>query len=214
MPYVIGISGGSGSGKSTLAELLADRLGRESAVILHEDDYYFDMLWKDRATFEDVNFDDIHARDHAALSRDIGVLKAGHSVMIPQYDFVSHARKPESRAVESAAFIILEGTQIFYPEALRLLLDCKVYLDVPDDIRLIRRIKRDIAARGRSLDAILRQYLKTVRPMYLMYTHATMGFADIVVQQSDFEVDRAAEAEPIFAPDVAELAAHFRSVTR
>jgi uridine kinase len=189
-----------------LANLLSASLGVQRVATLHEDDYYIDQSHNPDFRPESFNFDDITARDHSLLTNDLVKLKAGKMVSVPQYDFIRHARKPIHKDVFPADFIIAEGSQIFYPEPLRNLFDYRIFIDVPDDIRLIRRIKRDLSERGRSLDSILHQYLVTVRPMYYRYTFSTRHFADVVLREG-IELPELPGTIPPFDPKIEDVVA-------
>ncbi|HEY0053407.1 MAG TPA: uridine kinase [Caulobacteraceae bacterium] len=178
MTLLIAIAGGSGSGKSTLAEALCDAL---PAVIVREDSYYRDSASLpdfDPATFD---FDDVAARDHALMARDLAELKAGRTVSVPIYSFEHHGREPGGETVEAAPVVIVEGTHVLCTPQVAELFDLKVYVDTPADIRFIRRLLRDQAERGRSAESVIAQYLATVRPGHERLTEPTKVVADFVV---------------------------------
>lgn len=181
MAILIAITGGSGSGKSTLAEALVAGLPAGSAVLLREDAYYRDAAALpdfDPATFD---FDDVAARDHDLLVRDLTALKAGHGVTAPVYSFVTHGREPRGEAVAPARVVIVEGTHVLCTPALTALFDIKVFVDTPSDIRFIRRLLRDQTERGRTADSVVAQYLDTVRPGHERWTEPSRTQADFIV---------------------------------
>jgi len=184
-PTIIGIAGASGAGKSLLAQQLYDRL-RETrthrdVTILNEDRYY---RQRDGLSFEDrekINYDHPDAIEHELLVKQLSSLKNGQSVQVPQYDYSVHNRKTDTELFEPARIIILEGILILNNLELRGLLDLKIFVDVALDICLVRRCRRDIQERARSLDSVLSQYENTVRPMYFEFIEPTKTHADIIV---------------------------------
>jgi len=180
---VVGIAGPSGSGKSTLAENLARRFdGR--CVIVSQDWYYKDLSYLPPERREEVNFDQPGALDWNDLVRDLRSLRAGRPVDAPVYDFHTHTRSTAVRRLEPQPLVIVEGILIFYPTELRREMDYKVYLDMADDIRFIRRLQRDMQERGRDVESIIKQYLETVRPMYERFVRPAAAFADICLNTS------------------------------
>lgn len=181
MPLLIAITGGSGSGKSTLAETVAAALPRRRSVLVREDWYYRDNAATpgfDPATFD---FDDVAARDHALMIRDMAALKAGADIVAPVYSFVTHGREPGGQAVAAAEVVVAEGTHLLCTPELAALFDIKVFVDTPADIRFIRRLLRDQAERGRSAPSVIDQYLSTVRPGHERLTEPSRALADFVV---------------------------------
>jgi uridine kinase len=181
MTILIAITGGSGSGKSTLAEALVSALPDGSAVLLREDSYYRDAASLpdfDPATFD---FDDVEARDHDLLIRDLADLKAGRSVVAPLYSFIHHGREPGGAPVEAAEVVVVEGTHLLCTPGLVALFDIRVFVDTPADIRFIRRLLRDQAERGRTANSVIDQYLATVRPGHERLTEPSRLNADFVV---------------------------------
>ena len=182
---IIGIAGASGAGKSRLANLLFERLREQHTAadiaILSEDAYYRrrdDLSFAER---EHINYDHPDALEHDLLIEHLSLLKDGQAVDIPQYDYGQHNRKPESIRFEPAKVILLEGILILNEARLRELMDLKVFVDVPLDICLIRRCRRDIADRGRTMESVLTQYENTVRPMFFEFIGPTRDSADIIV---------------------------------
>jgi uridine kinase len=176
---VVGIAGGSGSGKSTLARRLCERLG-PAAVFLTQDVYYNDV---DEALFTPRvwNYDHPEALDLALFARHVQSLRDGEPVEIPAYDFGLYRRTGEARRVEPAPVIVLEGTLILAQPCLRDLVDVRVYVDAPDDVRFIRRLRRDILERGRDVETVTEQYVTWNRPMHARFVAPSREFAHIVV---------------------------------
>lgn len=181
MPILIAITGGSGSGKSTLAEALVATLSDGAAVLVREDSYYRDAASLpdfDPATFD---FDDVTARDHDLMARDLAELKAGRDVVVPLYSFIHHGRDPGGEPVRAAEVVIVEGTHVLCTPALAALFDIRVFVDTPADIRFIRRLLRDQAERGRTAESVIAQYLATVRPGHERLTEPSRVNADFVI---------------------------------
>jgi uridine kinase len=194
---IVAITGGSGAGKTTVADALAVALAPHTVTILREDDYYQDNAATpgfDAGTF---NFDHVDSRDHALLAEHLVALKTGQAIDMPRYDFVRHARMTERVRLYPSAVVIVEGTHALHPPTLRALYDLSLYLDVPDDIRLTRRMQRDVAERGRSVETVARQYLGTVRPMHYRFTDPARMHAHRVIAFDDDELaaDNAAQME-------------------
>ncbi|GAA0638102.1 uridine kinase [Brevundimonas lenta] len=181
MTILIAITGGSGSGKSTLAEALVAALPGGAAVLLREDSYYRDAASLpdfDPATFD---FDDVAARDHELMVRDLAALKAGQDITAPIYSFIHHGREPGGEPVRATEVVIVEGTHVLCTPALVELFDIRVFVDTPADIRFIRRLLRDQAERGRTAESVIGQYLATVRPGHERLTEPSRVNADFIV---------------------------------
>lgn len=184
---VVGIAGPSGSGKTTLAERLAAAFdGR--CVVISEDRYYRDLSRLPAAERERANFDHPDAIDWEALARDLESLREWREARLPVYDFRAHTRSPRHERREPAQLIIVEGILILHAPAVREQMDYSIYLDAGADIMFIRRLRRDIEQRGRTVESVIRQYLETVRPMYEKYVRPTARFADAVLDTGG-EVD-------------------------
>ena len=180
---IIGIAGGTGSGKTTLADKLVNSFGREDVSILRHDAYYKrhdDMTFEERCR---LNYDHPDAFDNDLLEQHILALKEGESIEMPVYDYTIHNRSDKTILVEPAPVIILEGILIFAEPALCDLMDIKVFVDTDADVRILRRIIRDVNERGRSLDNIIRQYLTTVKPMHEQFVEPSKRRADIIIPE-------------------------------
>lgn len=178
---LIGIAGGTGSGKTTLANELINSFGRDEVSILRHDNYYKrhdDMCYEERSK---LNYDHPDAFDTELLCEHIRELKAGRSIQMPVYDYSVYNRSEETIEVRPAPVIVLEGILIFAETSLCELMDIKVFVDTDADVRILRRIVRDVKERGRSLDSVISQYLTTVKPMHYLYVEPMRNRADIVV---------------------------------
>jgi uridine kinase len=182
-PCVLGVAGGTGSGKTTVARTILDAVGEDRIVLIEQDSYYRDVDWRSETELLHHNFDHPSALDNELLVAHLAALKAGHPVEVPIYDFVRHRRTPRTRRVVPQPVIILEGILIFVEASLRELLDFKIYVDTDADLRLIRRLGRDMAERGRTVQDVLRQYLETVRPMHLEFVEPSKRWADIIIPE-------------------------------
>ena len=179
---VIGIAGGTGSGKTTLMKNLIDRFGDVVTVLSH-DNYY---RRHDELTYEErcrINYDEPAALETDLMARHLDLLRQGQAIECPVYDFAQHNRSNETITVVPKSVIIVEGILIFENEPLRELMDIKIFLDTDADVRLCRRIKRDVNKRGRSLESVITQYQQTVKPMHEKYVEPSKKYADIVVPQ-------------------------------
>lgn len=179
-PLVLGIAGGTGSGKSAITRSLVEIYG-ESLCILHHDDYYkpFDHLSTEKRKL--VNFDHPDSLDTALLISQIKDLKEGKAIECPTYDFTKFIRCKETKHIDPSPIIVVDGILIFAIEELRSLMDIKIFVDTDADVRLARRIRRDIRDRGRNLNAILTQYIKSVKPMHERFVEPSKQFADVIV---------------------------------
>jgi uridine kinase len=182
-PCILGVAGGTGSGKTTVVRSILEAAGEDRIALIEQDSYYRDIDWRSESDLLRHNFDHPAALDNDLLVAHLAALKAGHPVEVPIYDFVRHRRMPRTRRVLPLPVILLEGILIFVEAALRELLDFKIYVDTDADLRLIRRLGRDIAERGRSVKDVLRQYLETVRPMHLEFVEPSKRWADIIIPE-------------------------------
>ncbi|WP_277261687.1 uridine kinase [Peptoniphilus lacrimalis] len=183
---LIGISGGTGSGKSTVTKKLVELIKEENVAVIEEDSYYKDQS---NISFEErvkTNYDHPFAFDNKLLIEHLKDLKSGKSIDKPLYDFELHNRKKETLLVEAKEVVILEGILILSEEEIRDLLDIKVFVDTDSDVRIIRRILRDIKERGRSLDSVIYQYMKTVRPAHLQFIEPSKKYADIIIPEGGY----------------------------
>ena len=177
----LGVAGGTGSGKTTVSQAILQEVGRNRIAFLEQDSYYRDIEWKTEEELLAHNFDHPNALDNELLIAHVEALKNGLDVDVPVYDFVTHRRTADSRKVESRPIILLEGILLFVEPRLRSLLDFKIYVDTPSDVRFIRRLRRDMRERGRSLEDVVRQYGSTVRPMHLEFVEPSKRSADVIV---------------------------------
>jgi uridine kinase len=180
---LIGICGGTGSGKTTLARKIVGALPQGQVLLVQHDSYYRDrshMTPEARAT---INFDEPDALENDRLIADLRALKSGQPVFAPDYDFATHTRKPEARHLEPRPIVVVEGVLIFAVPELRDLFDLRLFVDTPDDIRLMRRIKRDIRDRGRDIASIETQYYGSVRPMHELHVAPCKRYAHLVVPE-------------------------------
>lgn len=178
---IIGISGASASGKSLLANTIVNEIGSDRVAVISEDSYYKDLHNLPIEERAKTNFDHPDALDHELLIQHLKELKKGETVEIPKYDFALHQRKAETRSLGQHRIIVLEGILLFIDPELRNMMDIRIYMDTSLDICLMRRLKRDLLERQRSLESILEQYQSTVRPMYLQFIEPSKKFADIIV---------------------------------
>jgi uridine kinase len=182
-PVALGVAGGTGSGKTSVAQAILDQVGRERIAFLAQDSYYRDIEWRSETQLLHHNFDHPDALDNDLLVRHLHELKAGRPVEVPIYDFVRHVRTAATEHVEPRPVILLEGILLFVEPGLRELLDLKVYVDTAADVRLMRRVRRDIEERGRTVDDVFRQYSETVRPMHREFVEPSKRWADVIVPQ-------------------------------
>lgn len=185
-PIIIGIAGGTGSGKSTVAQEIYSSLPEESISVIEQDNYYKDQS---HLSFEErtkTNYDHPDAFDTALLLEHLKKLSMGEAIDKPIYDFANHTRKKETVKVEPKDIVVLEGIMILVEPEIRNMLDIKIFVDTDADVRIIRRIKRDIKERGRTLDSVIDQYINVVRPMHLQFVEPTKRYADIIIPEGGY----------------------------
>ena len=180
-PIIIGIAGGSGSGKSTVQRRILEAFGESQIAILEHDAYYRDLKhlpFEERAQF---NFDHPAALETELCERHVEALRQGHAIARPMYDFANHVRLEETTTIEPRPVIILDGILVLAEPDLRAKMDIKLFVDTADDVRLMRRIQRDLSERNRTIKSILEQYERSVRPMHLEFVEPSKRFADVII---------------------------------
>lgn len=182
-PIIIGVTGGSGSGKTSVSRAILDHFPNHSIMMLEHDSYYKDQSSLSFDERLETNYDHPLAFDTDLLITHLEQLLAYQAIDIPVYDYVAHTRSDQVVHQEPKEVIILEGIMILEDERLRDLMDIKIYVDTDDDIRIIRRIKRDMEERGRTLDSVIHQYLSVVKPMYHQFIEPTKRYADVIVPE-------------------------------
>ena len=185
-PVVIGVAGGTGSGKTTVAQEILKRAGTSQISLIQHDAYYKDLGDLPLSQRAMQNFDHPDALDNELLIAHLEELKAGRAVEMPVYDFTTHTRTAETRRVEPHRVLLLEGILLFADPELRRLMDVKIYVDTDPDIRFIRRLERDIAERGRTMESVIHQYLGTVRPMHQEFVEPSKRHADVIIPEGGF----------------------------
>ena len=182
----IGVAGGTGSGKTTVADAIVSRIGAHRIAYLQHDAYYRDLAGTDPEILAHHNFDHPDALESSLLAEHLRALKAGMAVEVPLYDFPPHVRTPRTRRVEPRRVVLLEGILIFAEPVLRELFDIKIFVDTDADIRFIRRLRRDIEERGRTVESVINQYLETVRPMHLEFVEPSKRWANLIIPEGGF----------------------------
>ncbi|HZJ24462.1 MAG TPA: uridine kinase [Anaerolineales bacterium] len=185
-PLVIGIAGGSGSGKTTVAQEILQRVGRERIAFLQHDSYYKDLTGLPPTQRAEVNFDHPNSLENELLIQHVASLRDGKPVEVPIYDFSSDRRTGETFTVQPQRVILVEGILIFTEVTLREMFDVKIFVDTDSDLRLIRRLQRDITERGRTTESVIEQYLSTVRPMHLEFVEPSKRYADVIIPEGGF----------------------------
>ena len=181
---IIGICGGTGSGKTTIARRIVKAVGRENVVLVEQDSYYRNLADMPLDERHQANFDHPDSIDSEMLVHHIKRLKSGQSIEMPIYDFVEHVRSDQTEHIDPKPVVIVEGILIFAEARVLDLLDVRVFVDTPDDIRLIRRLRRDINERGRTFEQTLWQYENTIRPMHFEFVEPSKRHADIIIPES------------------------------
>jgi len=187
-PIVIGVCGGTGSGKTTVVQVILERVGAERIAYIQHDSYYRDQSHLPLEERARVNYDHPDSLETELLVKHVRQLLAGQAVEVPVYDFTTHTRTRRTHRVEPRRVILVEGILIFAEPELRDLMDVKIYVDTDADIRFIRRLQRDIAERGRTMESVIEQYLTTVRPMHLEFVEPSKRYADVIIPEGGFNV--------------------------
>ena len=182
-PVILGVAGGTGSGKTTVVRAILDAVGKERLAVIAQDSYYRQIEWRSPEHLARHNFDHPASVDTELLVSHLKALKQGKAVDAPVYDFVHHRRSSKTERIEPRPVILAEGILLYVEPEIRELLDFKIYVDTDADVRLKRRILRDIHERGRDLEDILRQYMETVRPMHLEFVEPSKRYADVIVPE-------------------------------
>ena len=180
---IIGISGGTGSGKTTVANKILENVEASEVVFIQQDSYYRNLQDLPLDFRQVANFDHPDALDNDLLVNHVRKLKAGEAIELPIYNFKTHSRLHETRRVEPKPIVIVEGILIFADPRLLEQMDIKVFVDTPDDIRFIRRLRRDIAERGRTVESVIEQYVATVRPMHMQFVEPSKRYADVIIPE-------------------------------
>ena len=180
---IIGICGGTGSGKTTVANRILESVSASEVAFIQQDSYYRNLKDLPLDYRNAANFDHPDAVDNELLINHLKKLNAGEPVELPIYDFRTHSRLPATTRVEPKPIVIVEGILIFAEPRLLEQMDIKVFVDTPDDIRFIRRLRRDLAERGRTVDSVIEQYIGTVRPMHMQFVEPSKRFADVIIPE-------------------------------
>jgi uridine kinase len=185
-PLVIGIAGGSGSGKTTVANAILQRGGAGNIAYIQHDSYYKDLSALPPAQRAITNFDHPNSLETELMIQHVEQLRAGETVDVPEYDFTNHTRKRESHRIEPRPILLVEGILLYVDPRMREVCDIKLFIDTDADIRLIRRLKRDLTERGRSVESVIEQYMATVRPMHLEFVEPSKRYADLIIPYGGF----------------------------
>lgn len=180
-PFMIGIAGGSGSGKTTVVREIIRAIGDKDVLVLMHDSYYRDRSDLPLEERRRANYDHPEALETSLMVEHLTRLQQWQPVDLPLYDFATYTRRPESLHVQPRQVIIIEGILVLADERLRSFMDIKVFVETDPDVRLIRRLQRDVRERGRTLDSVIDQYLRTVRPMHLEFVEPSKRYADIII---------------------------------
>ena len=185
-PVIVGVAGGTASGKTTVSEAILSRVGHDCVAFIPHDAYYCDLSHLSPDERRRVNFDHPNSLESDLLAAHLDALCRGGTVEVPVYDFAVHTRCVERRRVEPKPVILVEGILIFVEKELRDRFDIKVYVDADADLRFIRRLQRDIAERGRTMESVIEQYLSTVRLMHLEFVEPSKRYADVIIPRGGF----------------------------
>lgn len=186
IPLVLGLAGGTGSGKTTVANEILARVGQTHVSYIAHDAYYKDLSNLPKAQKDLINFDHPNSLETDLMIEHLKELINGNSINLPTYDFSIHTRTDKTITINPNPIILVEGILIFAEPRLRELFDVKLFVDTDADIRLVRRIRRDITERGRTIESVLEQYVKTVRPMHLEFVEPSKRYADIIIPEGGY----------------------------
>ncbi|HEX7557162.1 MAG TPA: uridine kinase [Leptolinea sp.] len=187
-PLVIGIAGGTGSGKTTVASVILNKVGRSRIAYIPHDAYYKDLRHLSPIRRQEINFDHPDSLESELMVEHIKDLQAWKHVSLPIYDFTTHTRTTQVIEVKPSRVILVEGILIFTEASLRDMFDVKIFVDTDPDIRFIRRLQRDIAERGRTMESVVTQYLSTVRPMHLEFVEPSKRYADVIIPEGGLNI--------------------------
>ena len=182
-PFVIGVAGGTGSGKTTVVNAIVSRIGAERIAILPHDAYYRDFVDLPMDVLQRKNFDHPDSLETSLLVSHVHALKHGQPIEVPMYDFKIHRRGPHTRRIEPTPIVVVEGILLFSDADLREQLDLKLFVDTDADIRVLRRVRRDMEHRGRTFESVREQYYRTVRPMHLQFVEPSKRWADLIIPE-------------------------------
>lgn len=185
-PIIIGIAGGTGSGKTTVSSEILKAIGKDKIAFISHDSYYKDQSDKPLPERIKTNYDHPDSLETGLMIKQLKELLAGNNIQVPIYDFSQHTRTKETVEISPKPVIIVDGILIFVDKNLRELFDIKVFVDTDSDIRFIRRLKRDISERGRTVDLVINQYMTTVRPMHLDFVEPSKRNADVIIPEGGF----------------------------
>lgn len=183
---IIGICGGTGSGKTTVARRILENVDQRHVCYMPQDSYYRNLGDMPLSLRRQVNFDHPDALDNNLFINHVRALKAGEGIEMPIYDFTTHLRKHETLVIEPKPIVIVEGILIFVDATLRELMDVKIFVETADDLRFIRRLRRDVTERGRSVESVINQYLETVRPMHMQFVETSKRYADVIIPEGGY----------------------------
>jgi len=184
-PYLIIVAGGSASGKSTVVQSILKKSGIQNVLVINQDDYYLDQKQVDMSQRILMNYDHPKSIDNQLLIQDIQKLLNGQSILKPIYDYNNYTRSDQTEVLESKPIIILEGILSLTDPNIRNIADLKLYVELDDDIRFIRRLSRDVKERGRTMSSVINQYIMTVKPMYHKYVKPTKRYADMIIPNDE-----------------------------
>ncbi len=180
-PVIIGVAGGTGSGKTTVSRLIRERVGPEKIAYIQHDSYYRDASHLSSEERDQINFDHPDSLETQLMIEHLKTLQAGYPIAVPTYDFTTDSRLASTEAVEPRPVILVEGILIFAEAELRDMFDVKIFVDTEGDTRFIRRLKRDLDERGRSVESVIEQWLRTVKPMHEEFVEPSKRYADVII---------------------------------